>query len=396
MIGTLTSCVALCVLAVVYLHLLLVQLRLPHQNSAATPAGTDWPPVSVLVPAYNEELVIESTIKALISADYPRLQLIVIDDGSVDRTAQLVAALASSDPRILLLRQRVNVGKANALNAGIAATHSEYLVVVDADTVPHPQFLKRIVAPLLYEDADAVAGSVRVGNQHRYRLTSLFQEIEYVSVLNATRLIQGRCGIITTIAGAAGAMRRRAVLAVGGYSPATLAEDADLTLRFAREGYRVLYQPSAIAYTEVPSTWRSLFDQRVRWLFGNFQCIRDYWDCARTTSSWRFYGFPVFVYENTVKPPLEFYRSTVPILVLSGLVHPIALYAYVGLLLLNWLSVAVAFRRQKATANELLLVPLQFALWHFFLILPYCAAVWHLAVGHQVSWRKSPRAGKLA
>jgi cellulose synthase/poly-beta-1,6-N-acetylglucosamine synthase-like glycosyltransferase len=164
------------------------------------------------------------------------------------------------------LQQPRNLGKALALNAGIAAAQADYVIVLDADTIPDADFLKSIITPLLKGDADAVAGNVKVGNRGGLRITTLFQSIEYVSVLNTTRLMQGFSGTITTIPGAAGAMRVAALRALGGYSPTTRAEDADLTLRLVNQGFRTEYAPQAIVRTEAPSTWRTLYYQRIRWI----------------------------------------------------------------------------------------------------------------------------------
>jgi cellulose synthase/poly-beta-1,6-N-acetylglucosamine synthase-like glycosyltransferase len=390
--------IALGALALVYLTFIVTQTVFLLRRGAgdprtAQPGGQAWPLISVLVPAYNEERVIEASVRSILACDYPMLELIVIDDGSADHTAQIVTRIAETDSRVVLLRQPRNLGKSHALNAGIAAASSEYLVVVDADTIPDPDFLRLIVAPLLHSDTDAVAGNVKVGNGSHTGVIALFQTIEYLSVLNTTRLLQSYFGTITTIAGAAGAMRRPAVQAVGGYRWETTAEDAELTLRLSRQGFRILYQPRAIVRTEAPSTWKCLFHQRVRWIHGNMQCIRSHLRHDGTAVQRHLYGFPAFVYENVLKPPLEFYRAVIPLLVLSGAVHWPSLYGYVGLLLLNVVIVCLSFRIEDEAPRELLYVPLQYAIWPLFLVFPYCAAAWNLCFRRQPAWRKSIRNG---
>jgi len=385
-------CAALGILGLVNLHALVMQLLwLRPRNRpelATTPAdGLAWPLISVLIPAFNEERVIGATLRAVLAADYPLLQVIVVDDGSHDRTVQCAEAIARLHPCIELLIQPKNEGKAAALNAGIAAARSRFLVVLDADTVCERDFLKLIVAPLLHGQADAVAGNVRVGNRPRRPLVAMFQSIEYISVLNVTRLLQGLSNDITTIPGAAGAMLREAVQTVGAYSSRTRAEDTDMTLCLTREGHRIVYQPRAIVRTEVPNTWRTLLHQRLRWIQGNLQCIAFH--ARRRRSGWRFYGLPVFVYENVWKPPLELCRALTPLLVLVGASSSLALGGYLTLALLNWLVVILSYRIERESPRELLLAPVQYAVWPFLIILPYCLAVWHLLRRNQVPWRGS-------
>jgi len=386
-------------LALLYLNLIRIQIRYLSLNrrgavgTAESLAEHDWPPITVLIPAYNEARVIEATLRSLCAVAYPHMQVIVVDDGSEDLTPQIVASLAQEDSRLTLLRQPRNLGKALALNAGIAAAQADYVIVLDADTIPDANFLKLIIRPLLREDADAVAGNVKVGNRGGLRISTLFQSIEYVSVLNTTRLLQGFTGTITTIPGAAGAMRTSALKALGGYSSTTRAEDADLTLRLVNNDFRVAYVPQAIVRTETPSTWRSLYYQRIRWIYGNMQCIARNRRPKDRGRRWRFHDIPAFVYENTWKPPLEFCRALVPILTLGGLIPSYMLYGYFGLMLLNWLVVASSYRIEAESSRELLLVPLQYALWPIFMIVPYCVAVWHFLFRHQVAWRRPARTG---
>jgi cellulose synthase/poly-beta-1,6-N-acetylglucosamine synthase-like glycosyltransferase len=385
-------------LGLVYLTCVMTQIRYllwrrPEESHERAPHEHDWPQISVLIPAYNEEPVIEATVRSVLACDYPKLEALVIDDGSEDRTAQIVGRLAAADSRVILLRQPGNLGKSHALNAGVTAASSEYLIVIDADTIPDTDFLKRIVAPLLNSDTDAAAGNVKVGNSGRAKLISLFQSVEYISVLNTTRLLQSSFGTITTIAGAAGAMRKAAVQAVGGYSWKTTAEDADLTLQLARQGFRIRYQPRAIARTEAPSTWKCLFHQRVRWIHGNIQCIRQHLRQATLKGRRHLYGFPAFMYENILKPPLEFYRAIIPLLVLSGAVHWPTLCGYGGLMLLNLLIVYLSFVIEDEMPRDWLYMALQYVLWPLFLICPYCVAVWKIHFSKQLAWRKSIRIG---
>jgi cellulose synthase/poly-beta-1,6-N-acetylglucosamine synthase-like glycosyltransferase len=260
----------------------------------------------VLIPAYNEERVVEATVRAVLSSDYRYIEVVVVDDGSSDLTAQVISQSFEQDSRVRLVLQPCNLGKAEALNAAVAVAGGEYVVVIDADSIPARDFISRMIEQLLEHPVDAVAGNVRAAGQRG--LSGACQAIEYV-LFHATRLWQGLSGSITTIAGAAGAMRREALLAIGGYSSDTKAEDADLTLRLRQHGFRIAYLPDAIVYTETPSSWRALFSQRVRWCYGNLQCIWRQLQRTNGRQGFRLSGLPIFVYENLVQPIVELGRA---------------------------------------------------------------------------------------
>jgi cellulose synthase/poly-beta-1,6-N-acetylglucosamine synthase-like glycosyltransferase/peptidoglycan/xylan/chitin deacetylase (PgdA/CDA1 family)/spore germination protein YaaH len=228
------------------------------------------PTVTVIVPAYNEERVIVASVTRVLASDYPAFQVIVADDGSKDRTSDLVAEHFGGDPRVLLLTLP-NGGKASAINRALADATGEVIIAVDADT----QFLPDAIAKLVRWFADptlgAVAGNARVGN--RINLVTKWQAIEYVPAQNVERRALDRLGAITVVPGAIGAWRRAALDEVGGYPEDTLAEDQDLTIAIQRRGWRVTYDIHAVALTEAPETFRALARQRFRWSFGTLQCL---------------------------------------------------------------------------------------------------------------------------
>jgi cellulose synthase/poly-beta-1,6-N-acetylglucosamine synthase-like glycosyltransferase/peptidoglycan/xylan/chitin deacetylase (PgdA/CDA1 family)/spore germination protein YaaH len=229
------------------------------------------PPVSVLMPAYNEEKVIRRTLAALLATDYPgKLEVVVVDDGSTDATAAIVGHLAQGEPRLRLIRQP-NQGKAVALQTGMAALGHEIIVTLDADTQFAPQTIGCLVAHFRDERVAAVSGHARVGNLRTF--IARCQEMEYICGFNLDRRAYHQLDCITVVPGAVGALRRTAVLAAGGVKADTLAEDTDLTLSLHRLGWRVAYEPQAIAWTEAPESVRGLLLQRFRWAFGTLQCL---------------------------------------------------------------------------------------------------------------------------
>ena len=228
-------------------------------------------PISVVIAAYNEEKVIAQTLRALLTTDYAgEMEVIVVDDGSQDRTANEVEAIAAGEPRIRLLRQE-NRGKARALQRGLAAMRTGFVVFLDADTHCQRDTLRRLVQPFADEGVGAVSGHAKVGNLRSF--IARCQALEYTCGFNLDRRAYTRWNCITVVPGAISAMRKSAIDEAGGLSLETLAEDTDLTLTLHRGTQRIVYVPEAIAWTEAPETVRTLARQRFRWAYGTLQCL---------------------------------------------------------------------------------------------------------------------------
>ena len=225
-------------------------------------------PVSVIVPAYNEEVGIEAAVRSIDATDWPELEILVVDDGSSDQTSEVVAALDME--RVRLVR-KPNGGKPSALNIGIREARHDVLVMIDGDTVLEPTTIPELVQPLRDPDVGAVAGNPKIGNETN--LMTRLQVSEYLMSSSLERRVTAPAGLITTIPGAVGAWRRAAVTEAGLVSNTTLAEDSDLTIAVARGGWRVAYQPDARAWTEAPATAGMLYRQRTRWTFGTLQVL---------------------------------------------------------------------------------------------------------------------------
>jgi peptidoglycan-N-acetylglucosamine deacetylase len=241
------------------------------RRRARAHSGSDYSPfVSILVPAYNEELVVENTIRSLLASDYANYEIIVIDDGSQDRTSKVVAEKFANEERVKLFTVP-NAGKAAALNTGLRHARGEIVVALDADTLFTPQTVKALAQRFHDNSLGAVAGNAKVGN--RINLITRWQALEYITSQNMDRRAFASLNCITVVPGAVGAWRRDLVLNAGGFPSDTLAEDQDLTLSIRRLGYRIGYEESAIAWTEAPHDLRSLAKQRFRWAYGTLQCM---------------------------------------------------------------------------------------------------------------------------
>lgn len=230
-----------------------------------------FPPLSILLAAYNEERVIASTIRHLLDSDYPApIEIVVVDDGSKDQTLAVVAAIAAHENRVKLIRQE-NAGKSTALNRAIAESCHQTLIMIDADTMVAPDGLRRLVIPLLDPEVGAVSGTIRVGNTRPW--LGRFQDLEYVAAFEIDRRAQDYLGCILVAPGALSAFRREAVEQAGALNTDTLAEDTDLTLQLHRLGWKVVFAPRAYADTEAPEHVKALISQRFRWAFGTLQCL---------------------------------------------------------------------------------------------------------------------------
>ncbi len=226
--------------------------------------------VSVVIPAYNEERVIEASVRRVLGSVGVAMEVVVVDDGSKDATSAIVARAFEGDDRVRLITQ-ANAGKANAVNAGIAASRGEIIIALDADTQFEAETIARLVRWFVRPEIGAVAGNAKVGN--RFNVVTRWQAVEYVTAQNLERSALATFGAMMVVPGAVGAWRRSAIAAVGGYPANTLAEDQDLTIAVQRQGWQVAYDQEAVAWTEAPESFRDLMKQRFRWAFGTLQCL---------------------------------------------------------------------------------------------------------------------------
>ena len=252
-----------------------ILFRFLEEPDRRTPEPTRWPGVTVLIPAYNEEAVISISVEAALAADYPDLEVLVLDDGSADETAAVAAEAAGDDPRCRVIRDPVNRGKADRLNQGFRLAQNDLVVVTDADTQMHPAAVKELVARMLTSpQIAAVAGAPHVTN--RVRFLSTMQIFEAASIIGLIRRTQATTGRVGTVAGVLGLFRRERVLAVGGYDPKMATEDIELTWRLLAAGWLTAYEPRALVGMQVPTSLGALWAQRKRWARGQGEVLRTH------------------------------------------------------------------------------------------------------------------------
>jgi cellulose synthase/poly-beta-1,6-N-acetylglucosamine synthase-like glycosyltransferase len=344
----------------------------------------------VLVPAYNEAVGIARAVRALVDADYPDLEVVVIDDGSTDGTGDIVAGLGFD--RVRLVRQQSG-GKAAALATGVRHSSHGVLVMLDGDTVFEADTIRKLVQPLRDPSVGAVSGNTKVGN--RRGLLGRWQHLEYVSGFNLDRRLLDLLGCITTVPGAAGAFRREAIEAAGGLSTDTLAEDTDLTMAVLRAGYRVVHEERARAWTEAPSTVTDLWRQRWRWGYGTLQCIWKHRGSMREKSALGRIGLPYMLAFQVLLPlaaPLIDVFALHGILVGEGTRVAVVWVVYAAV------SVAIAgyaLHLDGERYGPLWSLPLQQLFYRQLIYLVVIQSVVSALSGLHLPWHKLERTGEV-
>lgn len=252
-------------------YLMVKEKRLERRRNYPALTKDNAPHVSIIVPAYNEEVNCVRTVKTLLREDYPSFDIIFVDDGSKDHTLERIHQAFDGNSRVRILG-KPNGGKASALNYGIAHTDADFVVCIDADTQLRPDAVSKLMQHFLLDKEHrigAVAGNVKVGNQRN--MLTRWQAIEYTTSQNFDRMAYSYINAITVVPGAIGAFRKEAIVKAGGLTTDTLAEDCDLTMRINEAGYVIENENYAVAMTEAPENVRQFVKQRVRWCFGVMQ-----------------------------------------------------------------------------------------------------------------------------
>jgi len=265
--------------------------------------GTYEPRVSVIVPAHNEQETIIKTLSSISKIDYPNLEVMVAENGSTDETLARALDFAERDGRVVVLKCAA-VGKAGALNEAFQKSKGDVIVVLDADTVISPNFCRVVVGHFANPEVGAVAGNVKVGN--RRNLLTKLQALEYIISLSLDRASQAEVGIVSVVPGAAGAFRREAIIATGGWPERTLVEDTDLTVQLHRVGWKIAYEPKAVSLTESPERLAEVIKQRSRWIYGTTQVVSANMDAVLNIREGRLglAGLPWLMATQVVLPVL--------------------------------------------------------------------------------------------
>lgn len=373
------------------------------------PARLTEPPAgaTIAIPAYNEELVIVDGIAAALASDYPGIRVIVVDDGSTDGTAAAVERAFGDDPRVRLIRQQ-NGGKCSALNAAYAETETEVVVAVDADTLLHPDAVRRLMGHFADPRVGAVAGNVKVGN--RRGLLPRLQALEYITAQNIDRRAAERLNAMLVVPGAIGAWRAEAVRKVGLYSPDTITEDADLTVAVLRAGYTVAFEERAFSVTDAPESLAAFMKQRLRWSFGMMQTAWKHRRAAKTARGVGLFSIPDLwvtgIMLGLLAPLADAVFLGVLIRLALGLVQgvpladgdasPAMIAGWVALPVLDLVVALAAFGfERRENFGLILLVPVQRLIYRPLLYVTIYRAVGLALAGRIAGWGKLIRLGGI-
>ncbi|MGA2624593.1 MAG: glycosyltransferase [Bacteroidota bacterium] len=234
----------------------------------------DYPKVTVLIPAHNEEKVIGNTLEAMVNLEYPpdRLDILIINDGSSDSTAEIASRYAERDGRVRLFnvpRGEGGKGKSRALNLGLKQTRAEFIAVYDADNTPHPSALRYLMAQVISDTSlGAVLGKFRTVNKNRNLLTR-FINIETLSFQSMLQAGRWKLFRVSTLPGTNLVVRRHLLDTLGGWDEDAITEDSELSIRIYMEGYRIKYIPYSVTFEQEPEAWSTWVKQRTRWVRGN-------------------------------------------------------------------------------------------------------------------------------
>lgn len=354
-------------------------------------------PVTVIVPVFNEEEVILAALRSLLALDYPAYDILVVDDGSTDRTLERARTLEGTYGSVTLrVVSRPNGGKAAALNTGIALATTPYVLCMDGDSRLAPQTLRAAMRHFADPRVGAVAGNVKVVN--RNNVWTRLQALEYIEGLNLARRAQGFLRVVNIIPGPIGVFRRDVLWSVGGYDNDTFAEDADLTLKIISAGWHVPYEERAIAWTEAPEFFLDLIRQRYRWTRGILQALRKRSALLASprgqVAVW--ISLASMFFEAILWPTINVLGGL--LFTLAALTAGVASGVFYWWMLLTLLDVAAALYTVVMEEEDLALVPYAVIYRFMFIIMIDVAklfATMEEAANVRMSWGKLARAGRI-
>jgi peptidoglycan-N-acetylglucosamine deacetylase len=352
------------------------------------------PMVSVIVPCFNEEKVLENCIDSLIKQDYSKIEIIIVDDGSKDKTKEIGLKLKRKHPKIVKFYSKPNGGKASALNHGILRSKGEIIISIDADSIFVKDTVRNLVIPFNNKRITAVAGNVKVAN--RSKLINKQQAMEYISGLNLQRRSFAILGCPQVISGAIGAFRRDSLMEIGGYSEDTIVEDMDVTISLLEKGGVVEYNGNAIAYTEAPETIKDFIKQRQRWVYGGFQVLLKHKHLIFNPKykSLGVLGIPYFLLFPWIDVFISilFIITLIKAVIFLNFIEFIAYFLIISSLQLILLTYTVFIDKEDEKLAFLAFIE---GFWYNHLIsLVIIKAGFNFIKGSTVSWNKLERLGK--
>lgn len=357
-----------------------------------------YPFISIIVPVYNEGKILRSSIESLLDLEYPNYEIIIVNDGSIDDTAKVAEEVVGyQQGRTALVKvsliNKPNGGKSKALNAGIQYSEAEFVLCMDGDSQLSSNTLKMGIRHFIDPNVGAVAGNVKVENR-KHILTDL-QALEYVEGLNMPRSAQGFIKMVNIIPGPIGIFRKSALRDAGYYSSDTFAEDADITLKILEKGWKINYEPNAMAFTEAPVKLHQLLKQRYRWTRGILQAIRKHKkhilnptvNFNNTLILWSMF------YEALVWPAMNIFANLFFIVAAFYGMSSLVFFWWVGIMLLDMMAAIYCIAAER---EEFRLVPYSIFYRLIFILLidiTKAMATVEEFLGISMTWGKLERTG---
>ena len=385
--------------ALVVRYVLLLWLGYLHhiENRESPGADRTFRPVTIVVPVYNEEAVIASALRSLLALDYPAFDILVVDDGSTDRTFEVVSALEGRYGEVTLrVVTKANGGKATALNTGIALARTPWVLCMDGDSRLARGTLRSAMRHFDDPRVGAVAGNVKVVN--RNNIWTRLQALEYIEGLNMARRAQGFLRVVNIIPGPIGVFRTDVLRQVGGYDTDTFAEDADLTLKILTAGWHVRYEERAIAWTEAPENFLDLVKQRYRWTRGILQALRkrSSWLASPRGGVVVWGSLLAMLFEAIVWPAVNVFGNL--LFALAALSVGVPANIFYWWVLLSMLDLAAAVYTVAMEEEDLSLIPYAVVYRFLFITMIDVAKLFATveeALNVRMSWGKLARTGRI-
>ena len=379
-------------------HFVLTWFSYLHQRELAhEPVQENYPFVSIIVPAFNEEQVIQASLSSLLELRYPYYEIIAVDDGSTDATYEKMREFEGNHygVRVSVFRKE-NSGKADTLNYGIRHSKAPIVVCMDSDSRLTAGALRYAVSHFNDPHVGAVAGNVKVINRHN--IWTKLQALEYIEGLNIVRKAQAFWRTVNVIPGPIGIFRRAAIEGTGGYDSDTFAEDFDMTVKILADGWKVHYEPKAVAYTEAPEDLLDIIKQRYRWSRGILQALRKQKHLLTRTnvhittplSLW------YMIFEGLVWPAMNIFANV--FFVWIALIYGMTKLLVLWWLLLTILDLLIAIHAILMEREDMGLA-IYAVFYRFFYILiidvTKVFATLEELVGLDMSWGKLARKGRI-
>lgn len=354
----------------------------------------EHPLVSILIPAYNEEICIEKTLTSCIHQTYPNIEIVVINDGSTDKTLEVVNNfkkkysdyIENKKIKLKIIDQR-NQGKAKALNNGKKEARGIFLVTIDADSYLNSHAIEKIISYFNSEEVGAVAGNIIAISEHS--LLGYLQKIEYELGVHFIRNSQSSLGNVIVTPGALSAYRASVLKK---FEEGTLTEDFDSSIRILEKGYKIVMAPDAICYTQVPLSISDLIKQRIRWQQGGLEVFSKHsFHKKRFSVSLEWIFLFLFGFYSLFSKVLALFA--VPLILVSKDSNSLLLFGasflvYSIFVYVILFSIVVHYSRDK---KAILAVPLFIIYYHTIVLYSVLAAQILAFKGGNKSWEKIKR-----